>query len=381
MGTQVPPLQEILAEVPDHRHPQGKRYPLDAMLTVVGIGLLCGYRTIKAIAEWGPNYGEEYVERLGFDPDHGYPSESCWYRVLGGVKMEVVEQQVRAWGERVLAVLSEGQENDREGLSIDGKTLRGSAKQGAEDTHLLSAYAQQAGVMLAQQPVADKTNEQGIMEDFLLGLVLEGRVVSTDALLTHRSVVQTIIDGGGDYVMTLKKNESRTYEAIARWFAEPPPYDCPNEGATSVEKQHGRITQRRLEATTALNAYLNWAELARVYQLKRITRQLSTGEKTVETRFGITSLSPDELSAQDLLALTRRHWFIENKLHWVRDVTFDEDRSQLRAGCLHHLMALFRSLVISVLRLSGWHNIASALRYFAAQPDEALALFLHPLPI
>ena len=381
MATQVPPLQEILAKIPDHRHPQGKRYPLDAMLAVVGIGLLCGYETIKAIAEWGPNYGEGYVERLGFDAEHGYPSESCWYRVLGGVNMAVVEQQVRAWCEMVLEVLSEEREAGREGLSIDGKTLCGSAKQGAEDAHILSAYAQRAGMMLAQQPIADKTNEQGIIEEFLLGLVLDGRVVSTDALLTHRSVAQTIIDEGGDYVMTVKKNESRTYEAIARWFAEPAPYDCPNEVATSIEKRHGRITKRRLEATTALNDYLQWAGLARVYQLKRITIDLSTGTKTVQTRFGITSLSPADVSAQDLLTLTRRHWFIENKLHWVRDVTFDEDRSQLRTGRLHHLMALFRSLAISVLRLSGWHNIASALRYFAAQPDEALALFMQPLQI
>jgi predicted transposase YbfD/YdcC len=75
-------------------------------------------------------------------------------------------------------------------------------------------------------------------------------------------------------------------------------------------------------------------------------------------RLGITSLLPDEVSAHELLTLTRRHWAIENQLHWVRDVTFDEDRSQLRAGHLHHLMARFRSLVISLLRLSGWHNIA-----------------------
>jgi hypothetical protein len=146
-----------------------------------------------------------------------------------------------------------------------------------------------------------------------------------------------------------------------------------------VEKQHGRVTKRRLEATTALNKYLDWAGLARVYRLTRTTVALTTGEKQTETRFGITSLSPDEVAAHELLALTRRHWYIENKLHWVRDVIFDEDRSQLRLGHLHHLMALFRSLVISLLRLSGWQNIASALRYFAAQPDEALALFIQPL--
>ena len=84
MTTQVPPLIEIQTEIPDPRQPKGKRYPLDAMLTLACVAMLCGYRSIKAIAEWGPNYGEKYLESLGFN-EHGYPAQATWYRVLRAV--------------------------------------------------------------------------------------------------------------------------------------------------------------------------------------------------------------------------------------------------------------------------------------------------------
>jgi hypothetical protein len=93
MTTQVPPLVESLAEIPDPRKPSGKRYPLEAMLTQTCVAVLCGHRSIKAIAEWGPNYGEAYLERLGFN-GHGYPAQATWYRVLGAVDVKLVVARV-----------------------------------------------------------------------------------------------------------------------------------------------------------------------------------------------------------------------------------------------------------------------------------------------
>lgn len=374
MTARVPSLIDILAEVPDPRQPSGKRYPLGAMLTLACVAVLCGYRSIRAIAEWGPNYGEDYQEQLGFN-GHGYPAQATWYRVLRAVDVGVVEAKVRQWAEEVMQAFG----GKQEGISIDGKTLRMSQKMGASHSHLLSALAQGLGVVLGQLAVADHTNEIGIIEDFLLSLVLEGRVITADALLAQKEVAEAIVEHGGQYVLPIKDNQPTTREAIEIWFAGPAPYEHPNPVAQTVQKGHGRIARRRLETTTLLNDYLDWPGLAQAFKLTRTTIDLGTGKVNTVISYGITSLSPKQASPLILLAFVQQHWAIENKLHWVRDVTFDEDRSQLRVGTSHHLMALLRNLVISLLRLSGWVSIASALRFFAAQPHKALALLAQPV--
>jgi predicted transposase YbfD/YdcC len=374
MTAQVPPLAEILAEIPDPRQSSGKRHPLGAMLTLACVAVLCGYRSIRAIAEWGPNYGEDYQEQLGFN-EHGYPAQATWYRVLRAVDVGVVEARVRQWAEAVMQALG----GKQEGVSIDGKTLRMSQKMGASHSHLLSALAQGLGVVLGQLAVADHTNEIGVIEDFLLSLVLEGRVITADALLAQKEVAETIVEHSGQYVLPIKDNQPTTREAIEFWFAGPAPYEHPNRVAQTVKKGHGRIARRRLETTTMLNDYLHWPGLAQAFKLTRTTIDPRTGEANTVIAYGITSLPPEQASPLALLTFVQQHWAIENKLHWVRDVTFDEDRSQLRVGTSHHLMALLRNLAISLLRISGWASIASALRFFAAQPHEALALLAQPI--
>jgi predicted transposase YbfD/YdcC len=375
MATQVPPLIEILADIPDPRQPSGKRYPLEAMLTLACVAVLCGYRNIKAIAEWGPNYGEGYLEQLGFN-EHGYPAQATWYRVLGAVDVEMVVRRVREWAEAVVATLTEA---ELVGLSVDGKTLRTSVKMGAKDGHLLSAVVHELGVTVGQIAVDDHTNEVGVAGDLLVELALHQRVVTADALLTQKDTVETIVEQGGEYLLPVKANQPRTREAIEDWFDHPAPYAHPNGFAQTVEKGHGRITSRRMETTTALNDYLDWEALAQTYKLTRRSVNVTTGEVSTQSIYGITSLSPQQASAADLLRFARQHWTIENRLHWVKDVTLDEDRCQLRTGGTHQLMAFFRNLALSILRAVGWQNIASALRFYAARPYEALALTTQPI--
>lgn len=373
---EVPPLIEILAEIEDVRQKQGLRHPLSGMLALACVAMLCGYKRVGAIAEWGKNYGKEHIKAFGFET-HGYPAQATWYRVFRDVKIEEVEAKLTSWCEQVLEALE--YEAEFIGVSMDGKTLRGSQRQGAKNSHLLSAYVHQIGVVLAQVGVDDKTNELGVIEDFLMGLVLRGRVVTGDALFTQTHVTDLIIEKGGDYVLPVKQNQELTYEAIAEWFAEPAPTDLPNYTAQQVEKKHGRLTRWQIETTTALNDYLAWPGLQQVFRLTRVVTFPRTGEKQVAIQYGITSLSPDRADASQLLTLKRHHWGIENGLHWVRDVTFDEDRSVLRVGKTHHLMATLRNLALSLLRITGHRHIVSTCRFFAAQPDPALDLVTQPL--
>ena len=376
-AVKVPPLIEILAEIPDTRQRQGLRHPLAGMLTLACVATLCGYESPSAIAEWGHNYGETYAGVFGFET-HGYPSRATWYRVFGEVEIEQVEARLTQWCERVLRGL--GLTADKlTGLSIDGKTLRGSKRQGAQNSHLLSAYVHEVGVVLAQIAVDDETNELGEVEDFLLSLALHGRVVTADALFTQQKVAETIIENAGDYVLPVKKNQELTHDAIALWFGAPAPYDRPNDLAETIEKGHGRVTRWLLESSTALNAYLDWPGLEQVFKVTCTVTCPRTGQLQTSARYGITSLTPERADAARLLTFSRNHWGIENGLHWVRDVTFQEDRSILRARRTHHLMATIRNLAISLLRIKGYARIASTLRLFAAQPDLALSLALDPL--
>jgi predicted transposase YbfD/YdcC len=373
---EVPPLVEILAEISETRQPQGLRHPLGGMLTLACVATLCGYRRLNAIAEWGRNYGQEYAGVLGFEA-HGYPSRATWYRVFGEIDIAEVEAKLIGWCEQVLSAV-EPEDQGLSGMSIDGKTLRGSKRQGANNSHLLSAYIHQVGMVLAQVAVSDHTNELGGIEQFLLSLALRGRVVTTDALLTQQTVARIIVEHGGYYVLPVKQNQELTCKAIARWFAEPTPYDVPNRVAEMTEKGHGRLTRWCLEATTALNDYLDWPELQQVFRVTCTVIIPKTGELQTTVHYGITSLDPEQADAAALLNFRRNHWGIENGLHWVRDVVFDEDHSVLRVGHSHHLMATLRNLAISLLRLSGYAHIASTLRLFAAQPDHALLLVTSP---
>ena len=137
---------------------------------------------------------------------------------------------------------------------------------------------------------------------------------------------------------------------------------------------HGRIEQRNITTSEALVGYSDWPGLAQVFELGRYVITQKTTEERVEVVYGVTSLSPERGTPERLLALVRSHWQIENQLHWVRDVTFDEDRSQVRCGNIPQVMAALRNTTIGLLRGAGYSNIAAACRRFAAQPDLALAL-------
>mgnify|MGYP006288237713 FL=1 len=370
---EIPSLYEELTQVPDPRDDQGQRHPLPAMLALACVALLCGYQNPNAIAEWAANYGPEYLKRFHFKRDEA-PGKSTWYRVLGAIDWEALEKRVTHWA---LAALEKLEPHTPQlGIGMDGKTLRGSQQQGAEDTHLLSAVAHQLGITLAQVAVADKTNEIGVVLDLLSHLVVEGHVFTADALLTQRKVAQEIVDRHGDYVFIVKRNQPQLHDDIDLLFASPHilPADESWPNAETVDAAHGRIERRQIQTSTALNDYVDWPGVQQVFRLKRQVTKKKTGATTTKVVYGVTSLTPEEASPRQLLGFIRRHWHIENKSHWVRDVVFDEDASQVRSGRLPQVMATLRNVVISLLRMHGIHQITAARRRFSARPDEAIEL-------
>jgi hypothetical protein len=186
-----PALIDVLAQVKDPRRAQGRRYSLASILALVCAATLCGYRSYGAVAEWGRHYGRDLAERLGFRQGRT-PSVGTLHAVLRHLDRRELERVLGEWAERVAQALGEAS-----AVAVDGKTLRGSLKQGALQTHLLSAVSHGLGLTLAQEAVGEKTNEVGAVQRVLAGLVLEGRVVTVDALLTQKEVAATIRQKGG----------------------------------------------------------------------------------------------------------------------------------------------------------------------------------------
>src|SRR5215468_4284095 len=325
MITYPRPLIEVFAMIPDFRQPRGKRHPLAAIFALACCATLCGARSSSAIAEWGRNYGICIAQALGFT--HATPCAATLHTIFRHVDRDAFEAHLSTWADSVVESLPGSPATPETAIALDGKTLRGSKKQGAPGTHLLSALAHHVGVTLAQHAVDDKTNEITAVETILQHLVLEGRIVTMDALLTQRHIAQTIIDKGGDYVMIVKENQPPLRADIELGFTLPPVGDRQVTARLS-DLGHGRIEQLNLTTSAALVGYSDWPGLAQVFELGRHVFIQKTGKERVEVVYGVTSLRPERATPERLLALVRGQWQIENPSHWVRDVTFDEDRSQ-----------------------------------------------------
>ena len=222
-----------------------------------------------------------------------------------------------------------------------------------------------------------KESEQTAAPALLARLDLTGKVVTGDALYAQRDLSRQVVEQGGSYLWVLKDNQPAVKEAVSLLFADPP---WKEEFSKAGQRgRHGdRRERRRLRASSALNGYLEWPSLGQVCCMERT--RIRKGTRTVELAYAITSLTPEEAGPARLLKLWRGHWRIENRLHWVRDVTFDEDRSQVRTGAAPQVMAAFRNAVIGLLRQTGARNIAAALRHYAWKPLAALNLLGFPLP-
>ena len=206
---------------------------------------------------------------------------------------EVFEATLGVWADSVVAHTPAMPEAPEAAMAVDGKTLRGSKKQGAPGTHLLSVLAHRLGLTLTQQAVAAKTNEIKEVETVLRQIVLTGRMVTMDALLTQRQVAQTIVDAGGDYVMIVKENQPQLKADIALVFTLPPSGDR-QESVRTMDVGHGRIETRNLTTSGALVGYSDWPGLAQVFEVGRHVITKKTGTERIEVVYGVTSLTPSE---------------------------------------------------------------------------------------
>jgi predicted transposase YbfD/YdcC len=217
----------------------------------------------------------------------------------------------------------------------------------------------------------DHEAELTVAPDLLERFPLTKRLVTGDALYCQRALCQRIVDSGGAYFVVVAENQPRLYDDLYWLFEWPAPDEAPFATAVEHRKHGARIERRRLWASTALEGYLDWPGARQVCKIER--RREQAGQVSTEVAYAITSLGPEVAPAR-LLTLWRGHWAIENRLHYVRDVTFGEDASQVRTGAVPQVMAALRNLTIALLRQAGYTNIAAGLRAIGWQAGAALAL-------
>jgi predicted transposase YbfD/YdcC len=352
-------LLDLLSQVPDPRKRRGRRHALAGLLAVGIAAVIAGSKSFAAIGQWAGDAGPDVLTALG--AARGPADESTYRRAFALVSADVLDRVLGAW-----LWTRAARAGDRLVIAIDGKTVRGAKSKAGKAPHLVAALAHGIGAVLGQVAVDEKSNEIPAVRELLKAFAdLAGVVLTIDAMHTQHDTAQLILGRGADYVMTVKANMPTLYKQLKKmpWARIP--------SVSSVSKDHGRRARRTIKAALA-PAWIGFDGAAQVAQLRRtVTKKSST---TVEVVYLITS--DRSASPQALAAWVRRHWHIENKLHWVRDVTYQEDKSLVRTGNAPRVMASLRSLAISILRLDGYGNIAEANRHHARDPRRTLTLLL-----
>ncbi len=369
--TSLVSLYEAFAVVPDPRSRHGLRYDLPYLLTCLVAALLCNCNSPEAVGQWCRD--QQLLLRRLFGPRDFYtPTGSLYRRLLPRLSVGHIEVVLAAW------VQASRPESDVEAVALDGFAVRGAATAEHKAPHLLAFCTHESQETLLQVRVCEKTNEIPIAKEVLPCLPKHPRVYTADALHTHAPFMQVAHAHSGASVLTVKGNQPNLYGDLATYFSDPHTVIAPYEQDSTVDRHRGRTETRTIQVSCGMNDYLapNWPLVSQVAHLTRTVTVRKTGKTTQEEVYLITDLTPIQASPRRLLDLARGHWSIENRLHYVRDVSFGEDRSRLRSGSAPQIMAALRNLAITLIHRRGSSQIAASRRHFAAHPREAFSLLL-----
>jgi predicted transposase YbfD/YdcC len=380
-------LVEAFAEIPDPRHARGIRHGVLAIVLLGACAVLTGARSFAAIAEYAHDTGRAILDLLGVGTV--VPHACTIRRVLQDLDPDAVEAAMRTWA---LAQLADRPAPDgvpvreqRQVLALDGKTVRGAHIATSTDTdagsggggyrqpHLVSVLDLASGVVLGQVTVAEKSSEIAAFTTLLDDLDLTDVLITADAVHTNRHHADYLHQRGGHYLLTAKLNQPTLLRRLRAL-----PWKQIGVAGRERGRGHGRVETRQVSVVSLHPCPDRGGEFfphaAQAIKVVRRRRALGSRKWTTVTVYAITSLTAAQADPMLLARWLRGHWAIE-ALHWVRDVTFDEDRSQVRTSNGPQIMAALRNLVITALRLAGVTNIAAALRHHARDPHRPLVTY------
>ncbi len=342
-------LLSIFSRLEDPRRGPAKRYGLSEIIVMAICAVLCGADDWVEVADWCED--EEGWLKGFLDLPHGTPSHDTFGDVFRVLDPDVFESCFREWIGGLVGVV-------KDIIALDGKTVRGSKDGTVPPLHLVSAYATSLGLTLGQEGSAGKGNELKAIRALLDTLVLDGCIVTLDALGCQTDIADAIIEKGGDYVLAVKANQKTLSAALAESFETGDERGWGSvdvQHQTTVEKDHGRIETRRAVWVPRIDwlpeAILKaWPTLGAVGMLET-TQEKGQGESvTISTERRYFIMSRGVKTVGDFSRAVRAHWGIES-MHWVLDVTFREDACRVRKDQAARNLSLLRKITLAMLRL------------------------------
>ena len=358
---------EHFRDIPDHRQSSKVVYPLDEVLLLSLLAVLAGAETFVDITRFGEAklaFLRRFRPFAGGTPSHDHLGD-----IFATLDAEAFQRCFVGW----VAALTGA---PAEVIAIDGKTVRRSfeKKAGKAAIHMVSAFAARQRLVLGQVKVAEKSNGIVAIPKLLDMLVIEGAIITIDAMGCQRDIAQKILDKGGDYVLALKGNQNSLHEDIKLFASEQKArnfYQTRVSQHSSTDGDHGRIETRKctvIHDVAWLQERHKWPGLRGVVIIDS-TREIET-KISRETRFYITSCA---LVAEQVAAIIRSHWAIENSLHWTMDMVFRDDECRVRTDHAPANFTTIKHMAYNLIRKASSKDSLRVRRKAAAWDDTFLA--------
>lgn len=349
-------FREALAALRDPRRAQGKRYPLVSVVVTALMAMVCGADNADDMELWG-ECNESWLDGIVELP-HGTPTQDVFLAVFGALEPEAFRSVFLSWIELLRLRLDVAGKH----IAVDGKTSRRSANaaQGLPAIHTVSAWLSDEGLVLGQIRTEAKSNEITAIPELLRVLDLRGATVTIDAMGCQTDIAKAIVDGKGHYLLAVKDNQPALHKELVETFAEAadPRRRSVEEGARPMvsvfeqtDKGHGRVERRTVELCRDLRWILTadrWAGLSFVVKVTRERTVLSTNKTSIETAYYIGS--DPACDAAGAGHRIRRHWSVENELHWVLDMAFREDEAPHHARYVAHNLTTLRHFALNLIK-------------------------------
>ena len=359
-------LIEAIKAVPDHRHPRGIRHELWLTLTIILLGSCTGYWGYKPLVEFTKNHRKTLIKLFSLPSDIRFPSDSTFRNIIQSLDFEILAVLFNVWSQEELSI------DEGELMAIDGKgiksTLTGSSSSYQNFVSMVSVYSHHHGWVVRHQVMENKhSSEVEVVQKLVKELSGHKVVITVDALHCQKKTLALIINCGNDYIVTLKKNQLNLFKAANKLVSSAVATD---EHEVS-ECVHGRTTTRHTKIYPIPPQLLPlWAGAKHIIVVRRYGTRWE-GKKSRrhlvdfdEIHYYLSSL---DWSASQFADGIRGHWLIENRLHWVKDVTLNEDNDIRRGGNAPANWAMIRQFLVSLARMKGAHTLPQAFRLMANQ--------------